>query len=121
MSYYQVGYTYIPKLEDWDYCIQRHEGHYDIRLYCPEDSKLVYSWSAKKNPITEKNILVRRTYDHEYSRLEFKSSNIETLKSGTASLVEFDKNILLFRTSDSIFYLKNISGKKYLWVYLPQQ
>jgi|TARA_Y100000034_G_C6862475_1_gene392693 hypothetical protein len=132
-KYYSKGFKYLVFSEDeslFKYAVFLHKNkngaHFDVRLASAADPSVVYSWSAKKNPLDkEYPVPMRRVKDHpeqslspdtNYTNKNGDTSNYKTLAEGDAELVEIDKTAgLLFETDNRNFRIIPQRGKRYLF------
>ena len=135
VKYYEKGYSYLlrdPELVEWDFTYHKHKNqngtHFDIRLYCPGGSDLVYSWSSKVHLLDKANpIPIRRTKDHDVRWITFEGKytspqghkNIVTIiETGPAKLVTLLNDGFVFSTEERVFRLQHIKGKRYKFINL---
>ena len=115
-KYHEHGYSYLtqnPDLIFWDYSYNIHKNnngtHFDLRLYCPSGSSVVYSWSARTH-LLDKNrpIPLRRTKDHDRSWLTFEGeyisnaghkNRIKIIERDMAELINLEKDGFTFKTT----------------------
>jgi len=132
-KYYEHGYSYLtddPDLIFWDYSYNIHKNnngtHFDLRLYCPSGSTVVYSWSAQTSLLDKAHpIKLRRTKDHDRSWLTFEGeyisnaghkNTIKIIERDMAELINLEKDGFTFKTTLRKFKIKHVKGKQYMFV-----